>query len=404
MNLFILEAKRVLKTKNTFILLIIIFLLSIITAYMPISFESCSYIDSKGDTIYLKGIEAIRYKKDIQSIIDGDVTYEKLSSALEAYQNVIGDYGSPESIEFPDNIYLRDILPVKPLLNLLTRTYNGELMDVDVDDINKFYEENKKLLKEKMDDIDSNENSQTQAINMYNNVDKPFKQYSGYSTNSFDYVMIFGFLLVLLCTVIVAPTFSVEYETGADNILRCTKDGRYKLAFTKIIVAFIISIMTYIVCMSIHLVILNFAFGGEAMNTSVQMLFSPISLPHLNLGETLIILVIGGFLSLLATVSCTLYISAKCKTSSTSYIIAIVMCFLPMVLYALFDSNWLASILPTSSVALQGSLFYSLTGWNFLHIGEISIWSPYIIILSATIEIPIFLILAIRAYIKHQVS
>ncbi len=53
-----------------------------------------------------------KYKKDVQSISDGDLAYEKLYSALEIYQNVIKDYGNPESIEFLDSIYLRLIITI----------------------------------------------------------------------------------------------------------------------------------------------------------------------------------------------------------------------------------------------------------------------------------------------------
>lgn len=42
------------------------------------------------------------------------------------------------------------------------------------------------------------------------------------------------FLLAILCAVIVAPVFSTEYQTGADDIIRCTKNGRMRLATVKI--------------------------------------------------------------------------------------------------------------------------------------------------------------------------
>ncbi len=52
---------------------------------------------------------------------------------------------------------------------------------------------------------------------------------------------------------------------------------------------------------------------------------------------------------------------------------------------------------------MQNSLLYQLTSFNYLHIGAISIWTPYIIMATAVIEIPVFLFLTIRAYYKHQV-
>lgn len=132
------------------------------------------------------------------------------------------------------------------------------------------------------------------------------------------------------------------------------------------------------------------------------MLFSVISLPALNLGQLQITLAIGGLISLLATVSFTLFLSAKCKDSLSVILIAIVTCLLPIFTYSA-GANWLTFILPSAGIGVQNSLLYQLTRFNYLHIGQASIWSPYVIIVASIIEIPVFLLLAIRAYNKHQV-
>ena len=41
---------------------------------------------------------------------------------------------------------------------------------------------------------------------------------------------------------------------------------------------------------------------------------------------------------------------------------------------------------------------------QFIQVSPFSVWSPYLIMGAAAIEIPLFFILAIRAYCKHQVS
>lgn len=38
------------------------------------------------------------------------------------------------------------------------------------------------------------------------------------------------------------------------------------------------------------------------------------------------------------------------------------------------------------------------------YIGGMSFWTPHIILISAAIEVPIFLFLAVRSYCKHQVA
>lgn len=69
---------------------------------------------------------------------------------------------------------------------------------------------------------------------MYAKVKMPFAFYPGYSTNAYDYQMLTIFLLVLLCVIIAAPIYSAEYQTHADDILRCAKYGKGKLAVIKL--------------------------------------------------------------------------------------------------------------------------------------------------------------------------
>ncbi|MEG1138928.1 MAG: ABC transporter permease, partial [Lachnospiraceae bacterium] len=55
-------------------------------------------------------------------------------------------------------------------------------------------------------------------------------------------------------------------------------------------------------------------------------------------------------------------------------------------------------------IGLQNNFLYQLADFNYLHIGGMSVWTPYVILISAAIEIPMFLLLAVRSYCKHQVA
>ena len=157
--------------------------------------------------------------------------------------------------------------------------------------------------------------------------------------------------------------------------------------------------------MVIHLSIINLAFGAECLKTSFQMLFSIINLPNINLGQLQVILVLSGLLSLLASISCTLFLSAKCKDSLSALLISLAVMLLPTIVYtALGSSVWVSTILPSAGIGLQNNFLYQLYGFNFLHIGDMSFWTPYIILISAALEIPVFGFLAIRSYCKHRVA
>ena len=135
----------------------------------------------------------------------------------------------------------------------------------------------------------------------------------------------------------------------------------------------------------------------------MQMLFSIINLPNMNLGQLQLTLAVCGGISLIASMSCALFLSAKCKDSLTALLISFVVLFLPIFAYfGLGGSTWLSTILPSAGIGMQNSFLYQFVDFQFLHLGKLSLWTPYVIFISAVIEIPAFLILAVRTYCRRQ--
>lgn len=413
MRLFGLEVKRILKSRRTLILLSIAMLLSVFMAYLPISFEGINRPNEDGTVTELDGLAAIEYKRDLYATTQGEVTPEKIKEALVTYQNCVKEYGSIDGEEFPLKVNIEKILPIRPLLKGLAEVFAdpltgvaADLIDIDPDAIDQSYYDK---CAEHLNDVMKNEQkdyptAQQKASEKYAQVDTPFYLYAGMSKDAFDYIEFYILFLAILCIAIVAPIFANEYQTGADSILRATKHGRIRLAVTKILASCIILIAVFIFGMAVHLLILNMAFGTECLKTSLQMLFSIINLSNFNLGQLQIILVLAGLLSILATISCTLFLSAKCKDSLTVLLISIVMLLMPLFAYAALGANWISSILPSAGIGMQNNFLYQLINFNYLHIGQMSFWTPYVILVSAAIEVPVFLLLAVRSYCKHQVA
>jgi ABC-type transport system involved in multi-copper enzyme maturation permease subunit len=412
MRIYWLEMKRVLKSRRALTLLLIALVMSSGMAWLPVMFESINYQDENGNIVELNGLEAIAYKKSIRSVHNGEVTPEKLKAALKTYQRTVSQYGEVGSENFPLAVYTEKISPIRPLLGRQVQEafadhktgMAADLKDISPDQLDRFYEQTVQHLKDFMQLEQKGSAAQEQALRKYAEVKTPFLLYAGYSRDAFDYIGFFIFVCVILCTAMAAPTFSNEYQTGSDSVLRCTKHGRSRLAITKIAAALTIFVVNFVVCIFLHLLISNLAFGPECMKTSMQMLFSAISLPALNLGQLQVVMAIGGLLSLLATISFTLFLSAKCKDSLTVILIAFASCLLPIFAYSTLGENWISSILPSAGVGMKNSLLYQLIDLNYLHVGQISLWTPYVIMAAAAVEIPVFLFLAVRAYCKHQVA
>ena len=413
MRLFVLELKRILKSRRTLILLAVAMLLSVAMAYLPISFEGINRPNADGTVTELDGLAAIQYKRDLYAATSGEVTPDKVKAALETYQNCVNEYGPVEEEGFPLDVNIKEIVPIRPLLKGLSEVFADPLtgigadwMDIDPNKIDQSYYEK---CADHLNDVMRNEQkdystAQQNALAKYAQVNTPFYLHAGISKDAFDYIEFYILFLAILCVAIAAPIFAGEYQTGSDSILRATKNGRVRLAVTKILASCTIFIVTYTLGMIVHLMILNMAFGTDCLKSSFQMLYSIINLPDINLRQLQIILALAGLLSILATLSCTMFLSAKCKDSLTVLLVSLVVLLMPLFAYAAMGATWISSVLPSAGIGMQNNFLYQLANFNYLHIGGMSFWTPYVILISAALEVLVFLFLAVHSYCKHQVA
>ena len=116
-------------------------------------------------------------------------------------------------------------------------------------------------------------------------------------------------------------------------------------------------------------------------------------MPNWDLAQMQIVISLVGLISVLACVYCTFFLSAKCKDTLTVLLIAIGIVLIPTFAYTAF---------PSAGLGMQNNFLYQLINFNYLHIGGMSFWTPYTILISALIEIPVFLFLTVRTYCRHQ--
>ena len=413
MRLMKLELKRVLKTRLTLILLTFSLVLSLVMAYIPTTFSYVSYLDDNGNTIKLLGLDAVQYLKTLQSDTAGEVTPQKVRQAVEDYQTCLTKYGVENTYDLPEGVYEAEILPYAPLLHGVREAFADpdsgiapSLMDIDPEKIENFYSACEARLDSlmKLEQRD-HPRAQEAAKRLYSRVETPYQLYPGYNTDAMDYQLLLSFLIVLFCTVIAAPIFTSDYQTGADDIYRCTKYGRVKFAVTKLLSALLICGTAFSLCAVVFLLVSNSLYGWECTKTSMQMLYSIVNLPNLNLGQLQWVCAGGYLLCLLATVSFTLFLSSRLRNVVASLAVALVCCILPVILYVALPSEigqWIYTILPAGGVALQTSFLYTLVDFAFWNMGNLAIWTPYVMLGAYCVEIPLFLCLAVYSYCTRK--
>ena len=410
MHILLLELKRVIKSRITWILLLVAVALSVIISLSVISYAQYTYIDKNGQQIKITGMEAIRANKKQMQPYEGEITIAKLQKALRIYQNVYKQYGE----NIPPEIFGKTLDPIDPFLRMINKVYpkSGDyyeaLSKVSPDEITNFYQQCSETLKNQLEvKYPENKNVLKEAQKLSKKVNVPFVFKVGYSSDAAENLAILIFLLVLICAMIVSPIFSAEYQNGSDDILRCTKNGRAKFAVTKMCASLILTLAMFAVCVLTFVLIVNNAYGWDSLQTSTQILMSALSLVPFTVGQVQSLTIWAGLLTLLAVACFTLFLSTKCRNSTTALIIATVFCALPAVLYSVGRGNivnLITCILPAGGTGMANSFYYQLSQSTFIQIGSLSAWAPYLMIAAAVIEIPLFFALSIHAYSKHQVA
>lgn len=412
MRIFTLEIKKILKTRVTWILLLTALVLSVLMAYLPVTFEGVSYQAENGERVQLNGLAAIHYAKDAGASLSGDVTTEKIQTAVGEYQEALLEYGVEDSFELPEDVYYDRLMIYQPLVHGVKEVFSDEktgmapgFLDITPEEVSTFYEKAPVRLKNLMRMEGSRRSDIDKAEGMYRKVETPFQYYEGVSGNSMDYQVLSIFLLTIFCAVIVSPVFSVEYQTGADDILRCTKHGRFRLAVVKIFAALVITGVTFLLCGILWILTTNTLFGWESTKTSMQMIFSVSSLPALTVGELEWTNLLGSFLLFLSLMSLILFLSARIKNAAVALATAMFFCILPILTYIGAPAvlgNWLQCLLPGGALGLNNSLLYAMTELDFLHPGGLSVWNVHLMFLIAALWIPVLLIGTVWSYCRKK--
>ena len=64
-------------------------------------------------------------------------------------------------------------------------------------------------------------------------------------------------------------------------------------------------------------------------------------------------------------------------------------------------ASWLRVLLPSGGLGGSNAFLYALTDFEFLKIGPLSVWTPWLLLVVPVVEIPLFLWLTVRRYCKR---
>lgn len=406
MRLYYLEMKRLIRTKSVWILMIAMVVLAAVMAYVPVTFIR-AYKTDAGNVQAVTGVQAVKISKETRKDMEGEVTEEKIRQAIRALNEMYQEYGSSFMEEVPADVYAEKIYPIMPVLNVIEQVlapdgknlYNMEAFDVKEEDAATIYEK----YREEIQGLSQNPELVKEMQKISGSVKTPFTYESGMTLETVDYYTIYLFLVMFAFIVIASPVYAAEYQTGADDVIRCTKNGRVRIAVTKILVTFTLAVATFVASSLTFVAVLYILYGGSGFGTSIQMGYV-FYLPALTIGSMLKLQIAGGVLFTLATVSFVLFLSSKCKNVQTALISAFGIAILPMILNMAGNNNVLnimRCILPTGGFGLINGLQSELMARNFALVAGHYIWLPYILLVAAAVAVPVFVGLTIVSYCRR---
>lgn len=406
MRLYYLEMKRLIRTKSVWILMIAMVVLAAVMAYVPVTFIR-AYKTDAGNVQAVTGVQAVKISKETRKDMEGEVTEEKIRQAIRVLNEMYQEYGSSFMEEVPADVYAEKIYPIMPVLNVIEQVlvpdgknlYNMEAFDVKEEDAATIYEK----YREEIQGLSQNPELVKEMQKISGSVKTPFTYESGMTLETVDYYTIYLFLVMFAFIVIASPVYAAEYQTGADDVIRCTKNGRVRIAVTKILVTFTLAVATFVASSLTFVAVLYILYGGSGFGTSIQMGYV-FYLPALTIGSMLKLQIAGGVLFTLATVSFVLFLSSKCKNVQTALISAFGIAILPMILNMAGNNNVLnimRCILPTGGFGLINGLQSELMARNFALVAGHYIWLPYILLVAADVAVPVFVGLTIVSYCRR---
>lgn len=94
MRLYVLELKRLLKTRSVSFLLIAALVLSAVMAYVPVTYIQAYKTDKSGNIEAVSGREAIKVKRADKKALQGEMTEAKIRETITDIKEVLKEYGS----------------------------------------------------------------------------------------------------------------------------------------------------------------------------------------------------------------------------------------------------------------------------------------------------------------------
>ncbi|MDE7289164.1 MAG: ABC transporter permease subunit, partial [Oscillospiraceae bacterium] len=371
------ELYKIVKRK-LFLFSPIIILGTIITLLTGTLSSAYSY-DENGNHVF--GYKAIKYEKAYAEKVSGELTPEKVADAIELYNKIannpdnLTEYGT-----FKESAYILELYPYQKIIRCVAVAYtqNGFQPDyrmietLTYDDGLDFYNRRDKQIIDTLNmdySYGNYSDAEKNIILKFNgNVSEPYVL--GYTLgweSLIQYSFAFFVILTFVALINVSSVFSNEFQRGTAQVILSSKHGRSKIFTAKIISAFLISTLMFVVFVGIYVLTYAAVYGLDGSGASIQSL-NLLSVYDFTLGEAFFTAVIIAYAAFIFVIFFTLTISVICKSNFTSVLLALALYFIPIFLNYSKSSklfNYIVDLFPIKALnAFEMFKQYKLYGFS----------------------------------------
>lgn len=397
------EYKKIFRKRSTVIVLVAAFLLSVFSC-MAILIGSF-YVN--GEPVESK-VEAMKTDRSYSRALAGRaIDSTLLLEAADAYAKIKVPIDGKYSGTAEYNLYAR---PYSAIYSIAANSYYSDGNNFGVADFQALTREQAEILYEsRTEKLESNINSMAASdtakqklLDLNSRIETPFiYDYTEGYERFFGIMYTTGMIIGFTAAILLAPIFSGEYSSGADQLVLSTRHGKKKLIFAKLFagitiaggLSLLLSLVTFLQCM------LTYGFdGGDAALQILQPLWVyPVTMWQAALLYSVCIILGTVFIGAI-----TILLSSRMKTS---FGVIIPICILIVVPVFIRDpetnvvfSN-LLSLLPVNMMAVENAFSPHL-----FELGDIVI-KPYIAMpLFAGALTMALLPFAYQGFKNHQIS
>ncbi len=355
-NLVSFEYKKILRKRSVQIALLLAVL---VTAFSIVgTLLGSHYVDGKPyESNYDAMVKDRAYARNLSGrLLDKTLIME----TVNAYAQI------PESNKYQDTEEYLTIARaygpvygmVRSVLNTDSKRFNMEDFQVLTDEqADAFYVTRHNQLEYVIAQTRMSEHAKQQVIDLDAQIKTPltFSYTDGY-TRFFVIVYTLGLIAAFVMAICVAPLFSGEYVSGADQLILSSKHGKNRLIAAKLFTGFSLAAVICLALTALSFGMSLAIFGADGGSAPLQLYL--ISSPYpLTMWQTALLLAVCTFFACMMTTAITMLLSAKLKTPFGVIILIGVLLIAPML----------------GSVSEQNIVLYKL--YNLLPTQMADLWS-----------------------------